>query len=121
MGIVTFQDDNSENDDPTFHMVSKLHLELFGLRYYPVWSAGAHQDPWIFFLYDQLECATKLSHEVFNHVTGEQSRYDYGSADNVWLDAERALVMLIGHFPNKDHLLGKLRKLAWFQEKYPHL
>ncbi|CAF1480763.1 unnamed protein product [Adineta ricciae] len=75
-GAVTFKDITLCRY-PTFNLVHRTHLDLHEGVYYPVPSHGAHQDLWIFGLYELWQCSFYLSeHQVANHVgIGLNTRY----------------------------------------------
>ncbi|CAF1685702.1 unnamed protein product, partial [Adineta ricciae] len=91
-GTVTFKDITLCRY-PTFNLVHRTHLDLHEGVYYPVPSHGAHQDLWIFGLYELWQCSFYLSeHQVANHVgIGLNTRYKYGNSDDVekWIKRSR--------------------------------
>lgn len=62
-GIVRFKDEWANWATFTFHVSTRIHLEIFGGVYYPVPYHAAHNDYWINFVYRAFE-ASKYRGEV---------------------------------------------------------
>lgn len=62
-GIVRFKDEWASWATFTFHVSTRLHMEIFGGVYYPVPYNSAHNDYWINFVYKQFR-ASKYRSEV---------------------------------------------------------
>ncbi|KAF0852826.1 conserved uncharacterized mitochondrial protein [Andalucia godoyi] len=81
-GISVFHDQWMPNF-PTFHVVSRIHMNIFSGSHYPISFRGANNDPWIFTLYSVLSSAVNNSNLVLrNRVGGTVNRYEYGDPDN---------------------------------------
>lgn len=62
-GIVRFKDEWASWATFTFHVSTRMHLEIFGGVYYPVPYNSAHNDYWINYVYRQFD-ASKYRGEV---------------------------------------------------------
>ena len=62
-GIVRFKDEWASWATFTFHVSTRMHLEIFGGVYYPVPYNSAHNDYWINFVYKQFD-ASKYRGEI---------------------------------------------------------
>ena len=58
--MITFRDLGNFGRPFTFHVVHRTHMELFNFAYYPCWSSAAHQDPYLYGIYRQMNWATLL-------------------------------------------------------------
>lgn len=76
-GIVRFKDEWASWATFTFHVSTRLHLEIFGGVYYPVPYNSAHNDYWINFVYRQFD-ASKYRGEI--RVRNRVDDVDYALA-----------------------------------------
>lgn len=76
-GIVRFKDEWASWATFTFHVSTRMHLEIFGGVYYPVPYNSAHNDYWINFVYKQFD-ASKYRGEI--KVRNRVSDVDYALA-----------------------------------------
>eukprot|EP00762_Andalucia_godoyi_P001926 ANDGO_05970.mRNA.1 hypothetical protein len=81
-GISVFRDLWMPNF-PTFHVVSRVHTNIFGGAYYPLSFLGANNDPWIFTVYSVFQSAFNNSQITLrNRVGGTVNRYEYGAPED---------------------------------------
>lgn len=76
-GIVRFKDEWASWATFTFHVSTRLHMEIFGGVYYPVPYNSAHNDYWINFVYRQFD-ASKYRGEI--RVRNRVDDVDYALA-----------------------------------------
>ena len=110
-GIVRFVDEWADWAKFTFHVSSRLHMEIFNGVYYPVPYKTTHNDYWIHYTYSGFNSSILLNVHVRNRVKdslepGEAPpRYKYDSKDGIkeWVIAGR------------DHVVH------WYREKGKHI
>eukprot|EP00494_Astrolonche_serrata_P000316 UN00319 len=106
----------------TFHLVHRTHLEMFDMLYYNVYSAGAHQDPWMFSIYDQIGCANTLNSSYTVRNTGREKtrdedgksdrkkpKYDYGCAYHLQMDVLDGIAEMKNYFQNNPKRYPKVQ------------
>lgn len=76
-GIVRFKDEWASWATFTFHVSTRMHMEIFGGVYYPVPYNSAHNDYWINYVYRQFD-ASKFRSEV--RVRNRVDDVDYALA-----------------------------------------
>ncbi|CAN8070911.1 unnamed protein product [Agarophyton chilense] len=76
-GIVRFKDEWASWATFTFHVSTRMHMEIFGGIYYPVPYNSAHNDYWINYVYRHFE-ASKFRSEV--RVRNRVDDVDYALA-----------------------------------------
>lgn len=117
-GIVRFKDEWASWATFTFHVATRLHLEIFGGIYYPVPYNSAHNDYWIYLVYRFFD-ASKYRGEV--KVRNRVDDVDYALAhqkDTSHVAPPRYTYDKRGDV--KKHILaGRARLKAWLQ-KYKH-
>ncbi len=77
LGIVRFKDEWASWATFTFHVSTRLHLEIFGGTYYPVPYNSAHNDYWIHYVYRGVD-ASKYRGEI--RVRNRVDDVDYALA-----------------------------------------
>lgn len=108
-GIVRFKDEWASWATFTFHVSTRMHLEIFGGVYYPVPYNSAHNDYWINFVYHQFDASKyrgeirvrnrvedveyALAHEKdTKHVAPPRYKYDKRGNARKYIDEGRARV-----------------------------
>lgn len=104
-GVVAFRDKNFDGQ-PTFHVVSRLHLHIHNRAYYPISLVGLGVDPWIYHSYRNVGYGSMPDIFIQNFISsigwdgvavhrkdaaGDQMvpRYTLGDNNyNIWIDKE---------------------------------
>lgn len=117
-GIVRFKDEWADWATFTFHVATRMHLEIFDTVYYPVPYNSAHNDYWINYVYRHFD-ASKYRGEV--KVRNRVEDVDYALAhpkDKSKIAPPRYLYDKRGNA--RQYILeGRARVQAWL-EKYEH-
>eukprot|EP00188_Purpureofilum_apyrenoidigerum_P006417 Plantae.Rhodophyta-Purpureofilum_apyrenoidigerum.ctg9987.p1 GENE.Plantae.Rhodophyta-Purpureofilum_apyrenoidigerum.ctg9987~~Plantae.Rhodophyta-Purpureofilum_apyrenoidigerum.ctg9987.p1 ORF type:complete len:419 (-),score=40.31 Plantae.Rhodophyta-Purpureofilum_apyrenoidigerum.ctg9987:270-1526(-) len=103
LGIVRFRDRWANWALFTFHVSSRLHMEIFDETYYRVPYYNSHNDLWIHYVYKHVGSNLNKSLQVRNRVNDfrslnstEEARYEYdkkGNTDfNFWKDKGRKIL-----------------------------
>eukprot|EP00177_Eucheuma_denticulatum_P004747 GFKZ01008629.1.p1 GENE.GFKZ01008629.1~~GFKZ01008629.1.p1 ORF type:complete len:387 (-),score=48.28 GFKZ01008629.1:424-1584(-) len=117
-GIVRFKDEWADWATFTFHVSTRMHLEIFGGVYYPVPYNSAHNDYWINFVYHSFQ-ASKYRGEI--KVRNRVEDVDYALAhpkDTSKIAPPRYTYDKRGD-ARKYIEEGRARVRAWL-EKYKH-
>lgn len=117
-GIVRFKDEWANWATFTFHVSTRMHLEIFDTVYYPVPYNSAHNDYWINFVYRQFD-ASKYRGEV--KVRNRVEDVEYALAhpkDKSKIAPPRYLYDKRGN-ARKHILEGRARVQAWL-DRYKH-
>lgn len=117
-GIVRFKDEWANWATFTFHVSTRMHMEIFDGVYYPVPYNSAHNDYWINFVYSHFD-ASKFRGEV--KVRNRVEDVEYALAhpkDKSKIAPPRYLYDKRGN-ARKYILQGRARTQAWL-DKYKH-
>jgi len=103
LGIVRFQDKWAKWALFTFHVSSRLHMEIFDETYYRVPYYNSHNDLWIHYVYRHVGSNLNKAIQVRNRVNDfrspsstEEARYQYDKKEkkdfNLWKDKGREIL-----------------------------